>query len=124
MEKNVLIVDDDEVMLRLIRYTLEEFVTGNITTFESSVDALNFVNSNKISDIDLVICDWQMPENDGLEILDAVRTKDPQIPFLMVTAIPTLDIVNQAKNKGASDFLCKPLRNHELMDKVQRLLNT
>ena len=123
MSKNVLIIDDDEVILQLIRYTIEEIVTGEITSMKSSVDALAFVNSEARVDMYLVICDWQMPKHDGLAILDAMRSAQNSTPFLMVTAIPTREVVKMAKQKGASDFMAKPVRESELIDKVQRLLN-
>jgi len=121
--RKILVIDDDQITLELLQHILEEFVEGDIIAINSSVEAINYVVKNDLSGIDLVICDWQMPEHDGITVLKMVRSKNKEIPFLMITGTATRDLVMSAKEAGASGFIAKPFKNHDLTERVARLLN-
>lgn len=120
--QNILLIDDDSITLELIQLILEEFISGEIFAFSSSVKALNFVRQLRPSELTMVICDWQMPKVDGLDILKALRENDKKTPFLMVTGSATRELVIAAKKAGATDFIAKPFKNDDLTEKVQNLL--
>lgn len=119
---NVLIVDDDEITLELLQLILDEFITGKVIPLTSSVKALAFVQSELMSQIDLVICDWQMPDHNGIEVLQAIRRKNKHVPVLMLTGNATRDLVIDAQKNGVSDFAAKPFKNYDLTEKVKSLL--
>lgn len=119
---NVLIVDDDEITLELLQLMLAEVITGKVIPLTSSVKALVFIESDMMSQIDLVICDWQMPDHNGIEVLKAIRRKYKHVPVLMLTGNATRDLVIEAQKNGVSDFAAKPFKNFDLTEKVKSLL--
>lgn len=121
--ENVLIIDDDYVVLDLLQHILDEFISGKIIAFSSSILAYDFIQEMRIGDVSLVICDLQMPDYGGIEILTQFRNKDTATPFLMLTASATKEAVIMAKKAGATDFLVKPIRNLSFTQKVQTYLN-
>lgn len=121
-EHRILIVDDDEITLELLQLILDEFISGEVISFSSSKKALKFIGAQGVGDLDLVICDWMMPEYDGIEVLKAIRNKSQALPVLMLTGQPTRDLVISARKNGVSDFIAKPFKNYDLTEKIQSLL--
>ena len=121
MTNKILVVDDDRVFLELVHHILEEYVSGEIRTFSSSIEAIEFIQQNEA--LSLVICDWHMPKADGLEVLKVLRKRCPDTPFLMLTGTPKRSVVLAAKQGGANGFIAKPFKDHELLEKVSNLLH-
>ncbi|PLX89414.1 MAG: sigma-54-dependent Fis family transcriptional regulator, partial [Desulfuromonas sp.] len=71
---------------------------------------------------DLVITDIKMPEMDGLEVLQHIRKRDPEIPVIMITAYATVEMSIQALRRGAYDMLTKPFEPDELIYRVKNAL--
>jgi DNA-binding NtrC family response regulator len=71
---------------------------------------------------DLVITDIKMPEMDGLEVLQHLRRRDPEIPVIMITAFATVEMSIQALRRGAYDMLTKPFEPEELIYRVKHAL--
>ncbi len=71
---------------------------------------------------ELVISDIKMPEMDGLEVLQHLRRRDPEIPVIMITAYATVEMSIQALRRGAYDMLTKPFEPDELIYRVQNAL--
>jgi hypothetical protein len=74
---------------------------------------------------DLVLCDWEMPEMSGLELLTWCRQQDnlKTMPFIMVTSRGDKENVIQAIQAGVSDFIGKPFTNEQLLTKVKKALH-
>ncbi len=72
----------------------------------------------------IVLCDWEMPEMSGLELLQWVRTESERkkIPFIMVTSRGDRDHVVEAAKFRVSDYLGKPFSNEQLIGKLQKVL--
>ena len=121
MTSKILVVDDDRVFLELIHHILEEYISGDIHAFSSSIEAIDFIKQNE--QLSLVICDWHMPKADGLKVLSELRKKSLVTPFLMLTGTPTREVVLAAKKGGANGFIAKPFKDHELLDKIASLTN-
>lgn len=119
---NVVVIDDDVIILELLGVILEDVISGEIVSFSDSVKALDYVNSQDMQGVSLVICDWLMPEVSGLEILAALRQRHPECPFLMLTGSPTKNLVIDAMRLGTSDFIVKPFHTADLTAKVERLI--
>ncbi|WP_158768741.1 response regulator [Paraglaciecola sp. L1A13] len=120
---NVLIIDDDDITLTLLEHIVDELVSGEILVFSSSIKANAFLLTEDAQRIDLVICDWQMPSVSGIKILETLRSKSLNCPFLMITAIPTKDLVISAKRLGVTDFIAKPFSSDDLTQKLSVLLD-
>lgn len=119
---NIVVIDDDNVTLELLQVVLEEMISGDIQCFADSKEALDFVQSEKMAQVSLVICDWLMPDVSGLDILAALRKTHPECPFLMLTANATKELVVNSMRLGATDFIVKPFHTQNLLGKVERLI--
>lgn len=119
---NILLIDDDQITLELLRHTLEAFISGEISCFSSSVKALEFIQGVGAKNVDLVLCDWLMPDVNGIDILKHFRAKFKDCPFLMISANPTKELVINAKRLGATDFIAKPFDLESLTKKISELI--
>lgn len=119
---NIVIIDDDIITLELVQIILEDVISGEINAFSDSKQAIDYVQSDSMDKISLVICDWLMPEVSGLQILAALRKSKSQCPFLMITANATKQLVVDSMQLGATDFIVKPFITRDLLNKVERLI--
>jgi DNA-binding NtrC family response regulator len=119
---NILVIDDDNIILELVQIILEELTSGDIVTLSDSQQALSYVQSEKMDNVSLVICDWLMPVVSGLDILAALRQTKSACPFLMLTANATKKLVVDSMRLGATDFIVKPFHTNDLLTKVERLI--
>ena len=116
---NVLVVDDENAVMRLIKMVLADFGVTQVFTAKNGAKALALLGS--FDDIDIIICDWNMPGMSGLNLLQQVRTVDREIPFIMLTGRADLSSVMEAKDFGVSDYLIKPFTPDKLEAKLLRL---
>jgi two-component system, NtrC family, response regulator AtoC len=113
-----LIVDDEEHIREILRATLEPLALS-IHDAGTAEEALELVREENL---DMVICDIQMPGMNGLDFLSKVKSEQPSVKFLMITAHGTMDTAVKALRYGASDFLTKPFENEEIRNIARRLL--
>jgi putative two-component system response regulator len=104
MEEQILIVDDEENICNILarRLTREGYLC---VTANNGREALNYFYKNTFS---LIISDIKMPEMDGVELLKKVKSVDPNMMVIMVTAYPEIDMAVEAMRLGAYDFIIKP----------------
>ncbi len=114
----VLIVDDSTSTLEVIQRNLTH--AGLDAYICSSVrDAVRFLDE---STIDIVITDFKMPEQNGLELIKHIRDNCADIEIIMITGHPDIEDAVQAIKDGADDYLVKPFTDTELLDAVQRMV--
>ena len=121
---DVLIVDDDEIMLQTSADTLES-LGASVEQARSGLEALGMIERRHLSgrDYGAVIVDWKMPEIDGIETINRIRSEvDTNIPILLISAYDWSDIEDKAKEAGANGFVCKPLFRSTLYDKINDLI--
>jgi DNA-binding NtrC family response regulator len=114
----VLIVDDEEV----IAATLAEFLTGEGYEAASAGDAESALALVERLEPDVALCDVQLPGKDGLALLDRLLQVRPETLVLMITAYATVENAVAAFQRGAQDYLMKPLMFDELLAKLDRLM--
>jgi putative two-component system response regulator len=116
----VLCVDDEPVILQILRRLLE------VQGFEAIVcsDPLEAVASFGDGDFDVVITDIHMPTMDGLALMQAMRERQPDLPVVVVTGHGTVDTAIQALREGATGMLVKPFTGQELLAEVRRALSS
>ncbi len=123
---DVLVVDDDEILLKTAADTLESL---GVTAYcaGSGPEALGMIAQRHQTgrDYSVVILDWKMPELDGVETIRRIRTEvGANTPILLVSAYDCSDIEDTAKDAGANGFVSKPLFRSKLYDKINALLGT
>ena len=113
----VMIVDDYNTMLRILRNLLRQLDFNNVEEATDGEAALAILKRNPA---DLIISDWNMAPMTGLELLRQVRS-DAQLrrtPFIMVTAESKTENVIAAKQAGVSNYIVKPFNAETLRAKI------
>lgn len=121
MTVNILIADDDEVMLQIIRSVLSRGKGFQLFIARNGKEAIQIKEKNKI---DLVITDLMMPYANGFEVISAFR-RDPGtagVPVVIVSSIGNEEAVIEGFKLGADDFIQKPIQVGEFMSRINRLL--
>lgn len=115
-----LVVDDFATMRRIVRNLLKELGFDNVEEAEDGVDALAKLRGGKI---DFVISDWNMPNMDGLELLQNIRADGAMaaLPVLMVTAEAKKENIIAAAQAGASGYVVKPFTAATLEEKLSKI---
>lgn len=119
---NILVVDDASFIRDLIKKCLRaSFPKLEIAEAANGKKAQEILAQQRF---DLVLCDWEMPEMSGLELLVWFRAQDAyaRIPFVMVTSRGDKENVIQAIQAGVSDYVGKPFTNEQLIGKVRKVL--
>jgi len=118
--RRVLVVDDEAIVVNSIRkiltrkgYAIEEAFTCK--------DALAQVFTH---DFDLVLLDMKMSDGNGLEVLQRIKAKRPDLRVVIVTGYASVDTAVEAIKKGASDYMPKPFTPEELYTMTSRVLDT
>lgn len=115
----ILAVDDDEISLQILAKDITKW-GYSLLTAQSAEEALEVVANNQVN---LVISDHIMPGMDGLELLSTLKTKNVNIPFIMLTAFATIDKAVLSLKQGADDYLQKPYEPKELQATIRRSLD-
>ena len=108
---SILVIDDEEIMREILE-TLLSREGYTVRVAASGRDGLELARSMPF---DAVITDMMMPEMDGLQVLDAVRTVDDDLPVIMITAFASMETAVSAMKKGAFDYITKPFKNDEVL---------
>ena len=116
-----LVVDDFSTMRRIVRNLLKELGFTNVEEAEDGAVALQRLKSG--GGIDFVVTDWNMPNMDGLTLLQSVRA-DPalkHLPVLMITAEAKKENIIAAAQAGASGYIVKPFTAATLNEKMVKI---
>jgi DNA-binding NtrC family response regulator len=119
MPEKILIVDDEPDMLKLLGMIIREKTPYEPTLTNNPLEALEWA---KKGGFDLVIADLKMPGLDGIELLNAIRKVDEDIPVIIITAYGTVESAAEAMEKGGFDFITKPFRKEHILFTIDRAL--
>ncbi len=114
--RHVLVVDDEPLVCEAIERILRSY-GYSVTAVHSGQEALAVLAR---STVHLCLCDLHMPGMDGAELLKQVRASHPDVPVVILTGDGSLDRLHELLDSGASDFLVKPWRAHELPIIIER----
>lgn len=119
----VLVVDDHILTRDMVRMILRSIGFAKIQQAESGEGALKILNEQNI---DLIVCDWNMPNGSGIELLRQIRAdaKLEHIPFLMLTAEAYRENIVAAVKAGVTDYVAKPFTADTLAEKIAGILKT
>lgn len=117
-KKTIYLLDDDPLVLSLLKHVLEE--RGYRTrAYQNPEDFLKLRNPFPIA---CLLVDLQMPEMDGIEVHNAVKERDWNLPTIFMSAHGTVPIVVKAMRQGGVDFIEKPLNEANVLSAVERAL--
>jgi len=115
---NILIVEDDKNLRRLIGTVLKQ--NGfNVLSANDGEQALDILDSTKA---DLIICDIMMPNMDGYELTRSLREANYNMPILMITAKDTMEDKRKGFVSGTDDYMVKPINIDEMLLRINALL--
>jgi putative two-component system response regulator len=114
----VLCVDDEPVILQVLRRLLQAQGFETVTTNDPEAAVVAFDDRP----FDVVITDIHMPKMDGMTLMRTLRERRPDLPVMVVTGHGTVDTAIQALREGASGMLVKPFTGQELLAEVSRAL--
>ena len=111
MSQKVLVVDDEQSIVTLLKYNIEQAGYQVIVAYDG-VQALEKVNEEKP---DLVVLDVMLPEMDGIEVCKTIRSDKNQVPILMLTAKDDEFDRVLGLELGADDYMTKPFSPREVL---------
>ena len=111
----VLMADDSKTMRTIIRRSLQAVGVNEAT---EAADGNEAVALFKPGQFDLVLTDWNMPGQAGIDVARAVRAEDAKVPIIMITTEADKERVVQAVQAGVTDYLLKPFTPDALREKL------
>ena len=122
-QKSVLIVEDEITQSTLLEGIISR--AGHVPfVAHTGQEALDFMSEPQGQAIDIVLLDLVMPGMDGLEVLESLRPKFPNLPVVMLTAHSSITTVVDAMRAGASDFIVKPASAERIRTAINAGLET
>ena len=119
MDRNILIVDDQRDVLRLLHSTLDTLKNPEIKVFESPSGEEALLHSSRYK-VDLLVADYKLPGMSGLELMHKVRARHPEAKVVLVTGITDRKVREEILNAGALAVFDKPIPLADFLDVVER----
>lgn len=118
-----MIVDDSAAIRKILRRVLEkaEVPLGEVYEANDGVEALQMLEAKPVQ---LILCDVNMPNMDGIELLEKVKSKESMraVPFVMVTTEGSQARVMQALELGAAGYVKKPFTPEQIKEKLTSIM--
>ncbi len=116
MAEKMLIIDDEEIVLKSCRKIFEAEGFEVITTANPQ-QGLKLVAEKSF---DVILCDWMMPGFDGMDVVEEIDKASPNSAVVMISGYPSVGRATEAMKRGAMDYLPKPFRPEEIVEVVKR----
>ncbi len=118
-DRNLLVVDDEEVVCQACRriFSRQGFEV------DANTDARQGLALATEKDYSIILLDIKMPNIDGIEFLERLRERKPDVPVLIITGYPSIPNASAAMRLGACDYVTKPFTTEEITWAVQRVLS-
>ena len=121
MKKPRVLVCDDEMLIRL--WLVEHLADSNLRT-EGVENATELIAALKREAADLILLDLRLPDGDGMDVLERIKSIDPTVPVIMMTAYGEVETAVAAVRAGAYHFLEKPVVLPELILLIEKALES
>lgn len=115
----ILIIDDE----KSIRHSLKEILEYENYKVDEAPDGIEGIKMAEKEKYDIVFCDIKMPRMDGIEVLENLQNKCPEVPVVMISGHGNIDTAVEAIRKGAFDFIAKPLDLNRILITVRNALD-
>ena len=111
---SIAIIDDEVEILNLLSRFLSRNPKFSVANYANPLAALESLNT---SSYDIILLDIMMPQMNGLEVLEKLKTKNPEQKVIMMTAYSTLDKVLKSHKEGATNYVMKPFDSLQALEK-------
>jgi two-component system, chemotaxis family, chemotaxis protein CheY len=117
----VLVTDDSRVMRQIVKRTLRQagYTDLEVCEAENGREALAVIATEAP---DLVLCDWNMPEMNGIDLLTSLRARGSDVPFGFVTSEGSAEMRERAQSAGALFLIAKPFTAEAFRDVLEPVL--
>ncbi len=115
---NILVLDDVQDAVGLMRKVLTR-QGHSVVTFTEEQEAIDHVENNEV---ELAILDIKLKKMNGIQVLEEMKKRRPQLKAIMLTGYPTLETARTAMELGAGEYCVKPIDITELKEKVADVL--
>lgn len=122
IKETYLVVDDSSTMRRIIANTLIKQGIKEVLQAVDGKEALTLYQKNKDT-LKVILTDWNMPNMNGLELINAIRKDDKDTPIIMITTEGGKREVITALKAGANQYIVKPFTPEILREKLSYLMN-
>jgi formate/nitrite transporter len=119
MAKKMLVIDDELVILESCRKIFSE-QDYEVSTAANGKLGLEMVAG---AQYDVILCDWSMPEMDGVDVVEILDKRAPDTAIVMITGYPSIERATEVMKRGAMDYVAKPFTPPEISEAVTRALN-
>lgn len=116
MAEKMLIIDDEEIVLKSCRKIFEAEGFEVVTTANPQ-EGLKLVSEKSF---DVILCDWMMPGFDGLDVVEEIDKRSPNSTVVMISGYPSVGRATEAMKRGAMDYVAKPFRPEEIVEVVKK----
>lgn len=116
---HILIIDDE----KSIRHSLKEILEYENYKVDEAPDGIEGIKMAEKAKYDLIFCDIKMPKMDGIEVLENMQSKYPEVPVVMISGHGNIDTAVEAIKKGAFDFIAKPLDLNRILITVRNAMD-
>jgi DNA-binding NtrC family response regulator len=120
VNNSIILIDDDSDFLETLKSRLAKLGFNKVRTENDPIRAAAIFTKGSVFDIAMI--DMTMPEMDGMELLETIKTVSPRTECIMVTAVNEARVAVECLNKGAYDYLVKPISQEDLVFSMRRTL--
>lgn len=117
-ELKILIIDDTPEARNMLKNMLVNIGITQVFEAGDGREGLRFIDT-AFDFVDIILCDWNMPEMNGIALLRQLRSVDPDFPFMMITGRGDITSVSEAKGAGVSGYILKPYSMLQLETKLR-----
>ena len=114
----ILICDDEEGIRESLKLILSDHYDLVLT--EDGPQCLDFLD--KVKNLRLVLLDIKMPQINGLEVLEHIKEKRPDLKVIVVTGYQSVEMASEAIHLGASGYITKPFKSEEILATVEKAI--
>jgi DNA-binding NtrC family response regulator len=119
MPENILVIDDELHMLKLLERIIAEKTSYRVNTLNNSLELPSYLSDRNF---DLIITDLKMPGMDGLDVLKYVKDNNRFEEVVIITAFGSLETATEALSSGVFDYITKPFRKEEIIYTITRAM--
>jgi DNA-binding NtrC family response regulator len=116
-DDTILVVDDESDLVQGLRRTIRLEIDCRVLTAENGLQALDILSKEAV---DVVLADVLMPHMDGLTLLERIKSLDPAVTVIIMTAYGTIEKAVDAIKKGAYDLIQKPMDENRLIHLLRK----